>query len=84
MSSMASACDHIDHVRTQLPYALLVGGVAILVGDIPTALGLNPLISLVVGVAILYAVLRFFGKSADDDLSPTAPARESVAAGAVD
>jgi Na+/H+ antiporter NhaC len=24
VSSMASACDHIDHVRTQMPYALLI------------------------------------------------------------
>ena len=28
VSSMASACDHIDHVRTQLPYALAAGGSA--------------------------------------------------------
>jgi Na+/H+ antiporter NhaC len=28
ISSMASATDHVDHVRTQLPYALLAGGVA--------------------------------------------------------
>jgi len=28
ISSMAAATDHIDHVRTQLPYALLAGGVA--------------------------------------------------------
>jgi tetracycline resistance efflux pump len=27
ISSMASASDHIDHVRTQLPYALFVGGI---------------------------------------------------------
>lgn len=25
VSSMATACDHIDHVKTQLPYALLNG-----------------------------------------------------------
>lgn len=25
LSSMAAACDHIDHVKTQLPYALLIG-----------------------------------------------------------
>ena len=37
MSSMASACDHIDHVRTQLPYALTVGVIGMLIGDIPTA-----------------------------------------------
>ena len=24
MSSMSSGCDHVDHVRTQLPYALTV------------------------------------------------------------
>jgi Na+/H+ antiporter NhaC len=28
ISSMAAATDHIDHVRTQLPYALLAGAVA--------------------------------------------------------
>jgi len=30
LSSMASATDHIDHVRTQLPYALTAGGIAAL------------------------------------------------------
>lgn len=29
MSSLASASDHIEHVRTQLPYALLAGAMAI-------------------------------------------------------
>jgi Na+/H+ antiporter NhaC len=28
ISSMAAATDHIDHVRTQLPYALVGGAVA--------------------------------------------------------
>lgn len=28
ISSMAAATDHIDHVRTQLPYALIGGGIA--------------------------------------------------------
>lgn len=30
LSSMASATDHIDHVRTQLPYAITAGGAAAL------------------------------------------------------
>lgn len=30
ISSMASAADHMDHVRTQLPYALLGGGITLL------------------------------------------------------
>jgi tetracycline resistance efflux pump len=29
IASMASATDHIDHVRTQLPYALVAGGIAV-------------------------------------------------------
>ncbi len=29
ISSMASACDHIDHVRTQLPYALIAAALAL-------------------------------------------------------
>jgi len=29
VSSMAAACDHIDHVRTQLPYALVAGGLTV-------------------------------------------------------
>jgi len=62
MSSMASACDHVDHVRTQLPYALTVGVVGMLVGDIPTAFGMPPWISYVVGAAILFSLLRFYGK----------------------
>ncbi len=29
ISSMASASDHMDHVRTQTPYALIGAGVAV-------------------------------------------------------
>ena len=66
MSSMASACDHIDHVRTQLPYALLVAVVGMAVGDVPTAYGLSPWVSILVGIVLLWAVLRFFGKPVPD------------------
>lgn len=65
MSSMACGCDHIDHVRTQLPYALVVGAVAMFVGDIPTSFGLHPAVSLPVGIVLLYLLLRFFGRSAE-------------------
>jgi Na+/H+ antiporter NhaC len=67
ISSMASACDHIDHVRTQLPYALLAASVAMLVGDLPTAiLGVNPLISIAVGLVLIYLVLRFVGQPVEE------------------
>lgn len=62
MSSMASAVDHIDHVRTQLPYALTVAVVAMLIGDIPTAFGLHPAVALLIGTGVIWAILRIFGK----------------------
>jgi Na+/H+ antiporter NhaC len=62
MSSMASACDHVDHVRTQLPYALVVGFVGVFVGNIPTAYGFPVWASLLLGAAILFALLRFYGQ----------------------
>lgn len=85
MSSMASACDHVDHVRTQLPYALIVALVGMAVGDIPTAFGLNPAISLVVGLVLLYGILRIFGRHAVPVEEPEAapiPAAIGAAPGA--
>lgn len=66
MSSMASGCDHISHVNTQIPYALVVAGVAVVFGFIPAGLGINPLISLVLGGIVLFSILRFFGKKAEE------------------
>lgn len=63
MSSMASAADHIDHIKTQLPYAVTTAVVAIIFGYIPAGLGLNPFISIVLGLAALWAIIRFYGKS---------------------
>ena len=62
MSSMASACDHVDHVRTQLPYALAVGLVGVVLGNIPTAYGFPVWLSLLLSAGFLFALLRFYGK----------------------
>ncbi|MEO1204124.1 MAG: Na+/H+ antiporter NhaC family protein, partial [Pseudomonadota bacterium] len=45
LSSVASGCNHIEHVRTQLPYALTVGAVAIFIGTIPGGFGFSPWLS---------------------------------------
>ncbi|MBT8106555.1 MAG: Na+/H+ antiporter NhaC family protein [Woeseiaceae bacterium] len=65
LSSVASGCDHIEHVRTQLPYALLVGFVGLGVGTIPGGFGFPPWLSIVIGIAILVIVLRFLGRKAE-------------------
>ncbi len=62
LSSMASSCDHIEHVRTQLPYAVVVAAFCMLIGDIPTAWGFSPYLSIVIISAILITVLYLFGK----------------------
>ena len=67
LSSMASGCDHIEHVRTQMPYAILVGVVAIFIGTIPGGYGFPPLLSILIGGVLLFGILRFFGRSADQD-----------------
>jgi Na+/H+ antiporter NhaC len=64
LSSLATACDHVQHVKTQIPYALTVGGVALFVGIIPTALGLSPLIAFPLSAAILWLIIRFVGVKA--------------------
>ncbi|MDA1028767.1 MAG: Na+/H+ antiporter NhaC family protein [Bacteroidetes bacterium] len=67
LSSMASSCNHIDHVRTQLPYAALVGGVAVLFGTLPAGFGFPWWISMGAGMIILTLFLRFYGKIADNE-----------------
>ncbi len=62
LSSLASSCNHINHVKTQLPYSLLVGGVTLLLGSIPTAFGLNPYISLILIIIALIVLLKIIGK----------------------
>ena len=62
LSSAATSCDHLEHVHTQLPYALTVGGIAIVVGLVPTGFGLPWWISFVVGGACVGAVVRWLGR----------------------
>jgi len=65
LSSMASGCDHVDHVRTQLPYAIAVAFFTMLLGDIPTAYGFSPYFSIIIITVILIAILYIFGKKVD-------------------
>ena len=62
MSSLASSCNHLQHVSTQMPYALTVGGVALLLGVLPTALGLPSWAAFMGGFVVLWIVVRFVGK----------------------
>lgn len=68
MSSMASSCDHVDHVRTQLPYALLGAFAAVVVGYVPAAvLGVPAGVLLLVGLAALVGWTFLVGRPVDAD-----------------
>ena len=62
LSAMASRCEPVEHVRTQLPYAIAVGMVALLLGTLPTGFGLPWWIALILGIGVLFLILRIFGK----------------------
>lgn len=62
MSSMASNADHIDHVRTQLPYAISVALVALFLGYAPVALGLSGGVELLICSVAVVAIVRFVGR----------------------
>lgn len=62
LSSMGAGCNHIDHVQTQMPYALAVCAISIFAGYFPIALGLSIWIVLPLGLLVTALVVRFVGQ----------------------
>lgn len=53
VSSIACGVEPADHVRTQMPYALLAAGVAALAGFLPAGLGVPGWLGLLLGALVL-------------------------------
>lgn len=66
LSSMGAGCNHIDHVRTQMWYALFVAGFAIIFGYIPVGLNIPVYIVLPVAILVMTVAIRFIGKPVDN------------------
>ncbi len=62
LSSQASGCNHVAHVWTQLPYALVVAVVSILFGTLPVGFGISVWPLLAIGSAALIVIVRLFGR----------------------
>jgi Na+/H+ antiporter NhaC len=62
LSSLASSCPHIEHVKTQMPYALLVGGVSAVFGVLPAAIGFPAWITFPFGIGVLWLLIKYLGK----------------------
>lgn len=62
LSSMGAACDHMDHTKTQIPYAMAIGGAAILFGYIPVGLGVNVWVVLPMATLVMALIFYFVGQ----------------------
>jgi len=65
MSSLSAGCDHIEHVRTQMPYALLVGVASIVLGTLPVSFGMPWWLGFLLGAGLLVLTLRWLGQVVD-------------------
>lgn len=66
LSSMGSACDHIDHTKTQIWYSLVVAAVTILFGYIPCGLGIPVYIVLPLSIVVVGLIVYFAGKPVEE------------------
>ena len=62
LSSTASASDHIDHVKTQMPYAITVGVLAMTLGCLGVGFGVPVSVILITGSVILFVIIRYVGQ----------------------
>jgi Na+/H+ antiporter NhaC len=60
VASIAAGVEPMEHVRTQMPFAVIAAGVAALVGFVPLGFGLSPWMSLLIGGLILYCLPGIF------------------------
>ena len=66
LSSMGAGCSHIDHVKTQMWYALFVAAITILFGYIPAGFGLPIYIVLPMSCVALFIGIMIFGKKVEE------------------
>jgi Na+/H+ antiporter NhaC len=62
LSSAGAGCDHVEHVRTQMPYALSAGIISLLCCSVPVGFGIHWLPCLLVGSMACLAVIFILGK----------------------
>ena len=65
LTSMASGCNLMDHVRTQMPYALISGSIALFVGTVPAGFGIPWWILLGLGFLLLFLIINTYGTRTD-------------------
>lgn len=75
LSSLGSQCDHLAHVTTQLPYAMLATATCVVFGYLPMVL-LGPHwwpLALLAGLGAMAAFLLWFGRDPDAAVPTSTP-----------
>jgi len=78
LSAIGSGEGVLSHFRTQLPYALVVGVVTLVIGFVPAGLGVQPWVLLPIGAAACVLIVRLVGRTHRVSTgTPTPPRRRS-------
>jgi Na+/H+ antiporter NhaC len=64
VSALSSECGVVAHVRTQLPYAIAMALIALILGYVPAGYGISPVWLLLAGGIACWGLVRFLGKEA--------------------
>lgn len=67
LSSIATQCDHVEHVNTQLPYAMVVGVISTLGLIGMMVVGIPWWVIYPMGIAVIIAIIYTFGKVPDPE-----------------
>lgn len=76
LSSIATQCDHLEHVKTQLPYAMVTGLTSLAATYLVINLGLHWSIAYALGIAVMVFIIWKFGKTPNP--SDYAPKRQNA------
>lgn len=63
LSSIATQCDHLEHVKTQLPYAMVTGLTSLAATYLVINLGMHWSIAYLLGIAVMAGIIWKFGKT---------------------
>jgi len=66
LTSMATGCELMDHVKTQMPYAISAGLAALFLGTLPAGFGAPWWLLLCLGVISQVLIINYFGKKSSD------------------
>ena len=62
LAALGAGCETMDHVRTQMPYALTVAITSVVFGTLLTSFGISPFVGLALGIVFMGLVIRILGK----------------------